>query len=113
MNSNTMTHMKKSLLMAAMLLLTAATAMAVPAKPGPRQYTQPDGSRLTIFVHGDETYHYTTDAEGNLLTLTEDGWYVNSGAQPTGAGIAARRAAGRIQRPNRPRRVGSVNLAPR
>ncbi len=56
-------------------LLIATAAMAVPAKPGGITYTQPDGTTLTIFQHGDEFFHYTTLADGTWVERQADGFY--------------------------------------
>ena len=57
------------------LLACAATAAyAVRAIPHPVTITQPDGTSLTIQVHGDEFLHWTT-VGGRLVTMGEDGFY--------------------------------------
>jgi len=48
---------------------------AIPAKPGVIRYTQPDGSVIEIIKHGDEWMHWTTDTNGNLLKMDQDGFY--------------------------------------
>ena len=56
----------------------AGSAMAVPARPGGIVRTDSEGIEKTVFLNGDETFHYLTDAEGNwlddetLLPLAED-----------------------------------------
>ena len=49
-------------------------AMAVPAKPGPMQVTQADGSTITIRLYGDEYHHFCTTDDGYLLT-SDNGIY--------------------------------------
>lgn len=49
---------------------------AVPAYQGPRVVTQPDGTELTVFAHGDEYFHWLTDEDGNIVEQQEDGTYV-------------------------------------
>ncbi len=56
----------------------AIAAAAVPAKPGKFRYVQPDGSVLTLERHGDEYFHWTTDAEGRLMDCDEKGFYRRS-----------------------------------
>lgn len=41
--------------------------IAVPAKPGPITYVQPDGTTVSIYLNGDEHSHLYTDVEGNVL----------------------------------------------
>lgn len=59
----------------ALSLAYAAAAMAIPARPGVRTVTQPDGSTINIIVHGDEFFHYTTTEDGRLLQEDSDGFY--------------------------------------
>lgn len=52
--------------------LAACYAMlAVPASPEPILRYQPDGSVDTLYLHGDEYYHYFTDIRGHILPETE------------------------------------------
>ena len=44
--------------LAAMMFGTSVTASAVPAYPGKRTYTQPDGTTLTLSLRGDESLHF-------------------------------------------------------
>ena len=48
---------------------------ANPAYPGRIVVTQPDGSRITLQIHGDEWGHWITDASGNVVEKGEDGFY--------------------------------------
>lgn len=62
----------------AAILVAGATipALAVPARPGTSfTRTQPDGSQVTLALHGDEHFNYMTDSEGYLVALQQDGWY--------------------------------------
>lgn len=49
--------------------------MAAPARPGAFTRTQPDGTQVTLTLHGDEHFHYMMDAEGYLVGQQQDGWY--------------------------------------
>ena len=51
------------------------TLWAVPARKGGLVVTQPDGSSLTVYQHGDEHFHWMTNEEGEWLRLDEDGFY--------------------------------------
>ena len=86
--------MKKlfALLLAALCLGTAA--FAVPAYRGLIPYTQPDGSVIQIRLHGDEFFHWTTDASGHVLELGADGYY----RPASEVRLASRRNAARIRR---------------
>ncbi len=49
---------------------------AMPAKRGAITVSQPDGTTLTVFNHGDEHFHYLTDSQGRWLRQEPDGQYV-------------------------------------
>ena len=63
------------------LLFTCAFALvclhisAVPASPYPIEMTQPDGSILTVYLHGDEHYSYYSLPDGTPLRLMETGFF--------------------------------------
>ena len=62
-----------------LLLLSFQTAMAVRAYPYPIQVRQPDGSTMTILLHGDEFYHYATTVDGRYVRKGPDGFFRTSG----------------------------------
>ena len=53
-------------------LFLSVDVFAVPANPAPREYTQSDGSTITVIQRGDEYFHYYADDNGKLLVLAED-----------------------------------------
>ena len=57
-------------------LMQATLLMAVPAKKGVRKVTQPDGTTVSIELHGDEWSHHTTTADGYTVLLNAQGFYV-------------------------------------
>lgn len=67
--------MKKIKAIVVSVLLFCAAALAVPAWRGRINYTQPDGSVITIQKHGDEFFHWTTDLSGTIVKLDPDGFY--------------------------------------
>lgn len=71
--------MKRLFLLSAASVFAAATLLAVPAKPGPRTITQPDGTTITVYAHGDEFFHWLSDSEDNLIEQQADGFYVSKG----------------------------------
>lgn len=79
--------MKKSILKAAAALLMAATmqisAYAVPALPKLITVKQSDGSIITIRIHGDEKFHYTTTSDGYLV-VQKNGVYYHATADASG-----------------------------
>lgn len=56
--------------------LVAMAAYAVPAIPTPIQVIQPDGSKLTIRIVGDEFFNYQTTVDGYTIVRDEAGYYV-------------------------------------
>ena len=48
----------------------AVSATAVPARRGGVTRTAADGTEKTVFLNGDEKFHYLTDAQGNMLDET-------------------------------------------
>ena len=55
--------------------LMMVTARAVPADPTPVQVHQPDGSTLTVVLHGDEFFNYLTTSDGYTVVKNEKGFY--------------------------------------
>ena len=66
--------MKKILATLALLLGALHILSAVPAYPGKIRMTQPDGSVITIRLHGDEWFHYATDESGQVVARDADGF---------------------------------------
>lgn len=92
------------------LLLSAfrcLDAVADPANPNPFQYTQPDGSVITLILHGDEYFSWTTDTDGRILERGSDGFYRYTGGTSSSirrmaaSQAKARRDAMRVQSPIR------------
>lgn len=54
------------------LLYSCLTIFAIPAAPGFSTITQPDGALLTIELHGDEFYNYSTTIDGYTVVQNED-----------------------------------------
>lgn len=69
------------------MLLVAISAMAIPAHRDPVMITQPDGSKLTIKLIGDEFYHFNTTTDGYTIVKNNAGVYVY--AQRDGQGLKA------------------------
>ncbi len=96
----------------AMLFISMRT-IAAPAYPGGIVKTQPDGSTITVFMHGDEYFHYFTTADGTHVEQNAEGYFVPVDEEA----FAVRRAAGERRRAARrvaPNKTATaVNLAPR
>ena len=56
-----------------MALLLCGIALAVPAKRTPITITQPDGSQVTVTMHGDEFNHSLFTADGMMVYRADDG----------------------------------------
>jgi len=54
-------------------LLSTSSLYAVPATPYPFTVSQPDGTELTIYLRGDEFFHYKTTLDGYTLTTNSLG----------------------------------------
>ena len=50
-------------------------ARAIPADPTPVKVTQPDGSTVTIQLHGDEFFNFTTTHDGYTVLKNQAGYY--------------------------------------
>ena len=70
--------MKKNIILALVLLFSTLSLLAGPAYPGRIVYTQPDGSTINIYLHGDEFGHWATDDAGNILEQDADGYWRQS-----------------------------------
>ena len=67
--------MRKILATLALLLGAFQILSAIPAYPGKIRVTQPDGSVISIRIHGDEYFHYITDDSGRVVARGADGFY--------------------------------------
>ena len=55
--------------------LISLSARSIPADPTPIQVTQPDGTTLTVTLHGDEFFHFTTTIDGYTILKNASGYY--------------------------------------
>jgi len=96
------------------LLLSAATLhlYAVPARRGPRDVTQPDGTVITVYAHGDEHFHWLTDRDGHWLERAEDGFYRRTEAL-TPVQIQEQRRLSPYRTPEQVQSPIPLNIAPR
>jgi len=66
--------MKNNLIFITIALLLISTKLcAIKAYPHPITVTQPDGTELTIQLHGDEFFNYKTTEDGYLIRQDEKG----------------------------------------
>ena len=65
----------KNYLLVFVMGLMCLVARAVPADPTPGQVTQPDGTKLTVVLHGDEFFNYLTTEDGYTVVKDAAGYY--------------------------------------
>lgn len=102
-----------------LLILAVSILQAIPAHRRPMQISQPDGSTITVFQHGDEHFHYTTNEKGEWIERNQQGIY--EVIQPlTQDEIAFRRMNSRVPHTKNIQRVAAqtnkvypLNLAPK
>jgi M6 family metalloprotease-like protein len=56
-------------------LAGSGNAIAVPAWPHPIEYTQPNGSVITILLKGDEKVNWAVTPDGYTILVTKEGYY--------------------------------------
>ena len=61
-------------LIAIMSQLAVVNLYAVKAYPFPVTITQPDGTTVTVLLHGDEFHHFRTSDDGYLLKANAKGF---------------------------------------
>ena len=65
----------KKLSVLVLFFVMAVAAWAVPARKTGVVVTQPDGSEIIVYQHGDEHFHWQTNDKGEWLKLDADGFY--------------------------------------
>lgn len=94
------------------LCCTAALcAWAVPARREGRLVTQANGTEIMVYNHGDESFHWQTNENGEWIELGEDGNYTTVPALSEEQ-IQVRRAKGR-RLPQQTEQAYPTNIAPR
>lgn len=66
--------MNRQLLTIMLCLWSVLSAYSIPAKPGKSRIAQPDGTMLTIMLHGDEFSHVTTTEDSYTVVRTGAGY---------------------------------------
>ena len=60
------------------LFVLCTVSLGMHAKPARRtaiRLTQPDGTQVTAYLHGDAYYHYYTTPDGQMLQRDAKGYY--------------------------------------
>lgn len=92
----------KKILVTLLAALCCTMAFAIPARRGFNTYLQPDGTTISLQLHGDEFCHWLTDARGQVYEQAADGFFrpvkkdvlekrISDGSQKRAAANAARR----------------------
>ena len=68
--------MKRASIIITLLTMMTLSIMAIPAKREAVKVVQPDGTTLTIRLHGDEWQHFTTTSDGYTVIKDKQGYYV-------------------------------------
>ena len=66
----------KRLLFTFYLIVITITIKAAKADPTPFTIIQPDGTKLTLVLHGDEYFSWISTLDGVLVTKKNKGYYV-------------------------------------
>ena len=82
-------------------IILCSIAKAIPAYPGLQSRLQPDGTTLSVRLHGDEYLSFTTTADGYTITKRSDGYYcyaqLNANGQLEPTNVVARDVAFRSE----------------
>lgn len=104
--------MKQRIIFLFALCAFSLSLSALPARRGAMTLTQPDGTQITAFLHGDAFFHYYSDAEGNMLQKDENGFY-QATTMPSDEELHARWAKAPRRVTKQQQTATPINLAPR
>jgi M6 family metalloprotease-like protein len=65
----------KKIILTFVIGLLCVVARAIPADPTPMAVAQPDGTTLTVVLHGDEFFHFSTTVDGYTVVKNAAGYY--------------------------------------
>lgn len=89
--------MRKSILSILALLCAAWSLSAAPAMPGKFTRVLPDGSKVTLELHGDEFRHWLTDESGRVVRFDSRGYLVPSSVEETPVSMGGGEEVNRIR----------------
>lgn len=95
-----------------LLSTIVCSAWAVPARRDGIVKTQPDGSQITVYQHGDEHFRWMTNDKGEWLKMDIDGFYRVTEAMTAGE-IEAKRMAAPSRVAQAQKAATPLNIAPR
>lgn len=93
MNNRKQSFLFVVLCILAIFLCLPSSVEAIPAYPRPIRVTQPDGSVLTIRLHGDEFLHWTT-FNNRFVSRASDGFYYYADYQADGTLVRSKTRVG-------------------
>lgn len=70
-----------------LLAMLCTTVLAVPAPNRPQKITQPDGSVITLILHGDEHYSWVTTVDGYSVMKNAKGFFEYVGVIEDGKAV--------------------------
>lgn len=83
----------RKLLLIVIAMFFVGTAKSVPAYPGNITLKQPDGTSLTIQLHGDEYLNFRTTIDGYTVVRRDDGFYSYAQLNANGLLVSTSRVA--------------------
>lgn len=89
--------MKKIFVSSILLMLCTISLIAGPAYPGRIVYTQPDGSTIGLYLHGDEFCHWMTNDNGTVVVDDGNGFVVPAGSAALSS-LLTKKEEARVQR---------------
>ena len=87
-------------LLVVLYIVQSVEVYAVKAYPHPIDIVQPDGTLLTIRVHGDENFKFRTTVDGYLIDASSDGIYHYATVTENGLELTAIKAKNTNERSN-------------
>ena len=66
---------RRLIILCAIILGLSQLSYAIPARRGKFVVTQPDGTKVTLQMHGDEFYHWITRDDGTVVSPDKEGFY--------------------------------------
>lgn len=64
---------RKTIITSILLAAVSITMWAIPARKGGHIVTLNDGSEMTVYMHGDEHFHWMTNEKGEWIECNEEG----------------------------------------
>jgi len=92
--------------------ILSTNIFAIKATPDPITIIQPDGSKITIQLQGDEYHHYKTTLDGYTLIANEEGVFTYATADANGNLVSSKIKANNIEKRTQIERKFVESLTP-